>query len=458
MSLSRLPLRPDEARQVLWMRCLEEADASGAVVPAEARVSASRAVKDADDAAFLSRRAALLADAPGVPEAPPVAPAGWLEKLPPWTPVATLAAALALGWMTNELGTAGTLNLLAFPLLGLILWNLSVCVLSLWFDWKSRRRPAEVPAAPRRVPGADALAVAQAEYTVRVQAWEKPRAAAKAKFILHLAALALALGLVSGMYVRGLTKEYKASWESTFLERPAVRSLTAAVLGPASLLTGIAVPDPGKKGDRQPAAPWIHLWAASALIFIGIPRLILMNMARLQAEKSQPDYRAEFGAWLQVCRGMAAGGTQKADVLPVHYEPETRTRDVLRLVLQHHWGTHIGADFLKPLAYGSEDNAVPPPAPERLAIILPLTVTPESEIHGALLQEAAAAVPDRARRLLVLDAGSFESRFRALPEYAQRLSARRAAWEKAAAGSFPVLLLDEAARRDPAAAVRSISS
>jgi hypothetical protein len=458
MSRSRLPLSPDDARQVLWARCLEEADATGAVVPAEARASASRAAKDAEDAAFLVRRSALVREIPGVPEAPQVQAGGWLAKLPPWTPLAVLAAALVIGWTTNELGTAGTLNLLAFPLLGLILWNLSVCVLSLWFDWKSRRKPGTVPAVPRRAPGMDALSAARLDFSARVQAWEKPRAEAKTKFMLHAAAIALALGIVAGMYGRGLTKEYKATWESTFLDRPAVRNLTVAVLGPASLLTGIAVPDPGDPDHKQPAAPWIHLWAASALIFIGIPRLILMNMARLHAAKSEPDYRGEFSDYLQVCRSLASGGSQKADVLPVHYQPESRTRDALRLALQHHWGAHVGADFLKPLAYGSEDNAVPPPAPERLAIIIPLAVTPEAEIHGALLHEAAAAIPDRTRRLLVLDAESFESRFRALPEYPQRLASRRAAWQKAAAGTFPVLLLDEAARRDPAAAIRTITS
>lgn len=458
MSRSRLSLRPDVARQVLWARCLEEADATGAVVPSEARTSASRVTNDPDDAAFLMRRAALLSEMPGIPQAPVVSAGGWLAKLPPWTPLAVLAAALVLGWMTNELGTAGTLNLLSFPLLGLILWNLSVCVLSLWTDWKSRRRPAVAQPALRRTPGMDDLTLARAEYASRLQAWEKPRAAAKARLIFHAAAVALALGIVAGMYVRGLTKEYKASWESTFLEKPAVRTLTAAALGPASLLTGIEVPDPGEKNSPQPAAPWIHLWAASAFLFIGIPRLILMNMARLQAAKAQPDYGAEFAGYLQVCRSLASSGTQKADVLPVHYEPEPRIRDAVRLVLQHHWGAHVGADFLKPLAYGSEDNAVPPPAPERLAVVIPLAVTPESEIHGALLHEAAAAVRERSRRLLVLDAETFESRFRTLPEYPQRLAARRAAWERAAAGAFPILLLDEAARRDPAAAIRTISS
>ena len=458
MSRRRLSFRPDDARLVLWARCLEEADAVGAIVPAEARASASRAANDADDAAFLTRRAAALAQLPGAPPPPEVGGTSWLTKLPRWAPWALVGGALVLGWATNELGPGHSLSILAFPLLGLILWNLSVCVLSLWLDWKARRAAPVAPAPTRRPTGVDALTAAKLEFAARVQAWEKPREQARVKFIFHAAAIALALGIVGGMYVRGLAKEYKATWESTFLEKPAVRTLTSAVLGPASLLSGIAVPDPGEKGSVQNAAPWIHLWAASALLFIGIPRLILMNMARVQSAKAQPDYRGEFATWLAVCRSLSGGHTQKADVLPVHYEPEPRTRDALRLALQHHWGVHVSADYLPPLAYGSEDSAVPPPAPGHLAIILPLAVTPESEIHGALLQEAAAAVPDRHRRLLVLDAASFEARFHTLPEYPQRLATRRAAWEKAAAGAFPVLLLDDAARRDPAAAARTITT
>jgi hypothetical protein len=257
------------------------------------------------------------------------------------------------------------------------------------------------------------------------------------------------------MYVRGLGKEYKATWESTFLERPQVRALTGAVLGPASLITGIRVPEPPEKNREQDAAPWIHLWAASALLFIGIPRLLLANMARAEAAKAQPDYAAEFGSWLAVCRSLTIEQTHKAEVLPVHCEPEPRVRDALRIVLQHLWGVHVSADFHAPVAYGAESVSVSPA--EYLVLVFPLATTPESDVHGALIREAAAKAPERRRRLIALDASGFESRFRTLPEYPERLAARRTAWEKIAAGAFPVLLLDDAARREPAAAARSVS-
>ena len=458
MSHRRLTFRPDDARLVLWARCLEEADATGAIIPAEARAVAGRMANEADDAAFLTKRAAILAELPGAPKVPAVAEGSWLEKLPGWASWAVIGGAFILGWAVNELGPDKSLNLLAFPLFGLIVWNLTVCAISLWADWKARRRPAAAPAVTRRTPGSDAATVARAEYAARVAAWEKPRQQAKIKWTFHAAALALALGIVGGMYVRGLAKKYEAVWESTFLEQPQVKALTSVVLGPASLITGIRVPDPGAKNVAQRAAPWIHLWAASALLFIGIPRLLLANMARLQVLRAQPDYPGEFDSWLAVCRSLASGHTQKADVLPVHYEPGPRVRDSLRLVLQHHWGAHVGADFHSPVPYGGEDSAGLTPAPQYLALVFPLATTPESEVHGALLRTLAAAGTERSRRLMVLDASGFESRFRTLPEYAERLAARRAGWEKVAAGAFTVLLLDDAARRDPAAAARSLSS
>ncbi len=458
MSRSRLSLRPDDARLVLWARCLEEADATGALVPAEARAAASRMARDTDDAAFLTKRAAILAELPGAPKAPEVPAGSWLARLPAWAPWAVTGGAFLLGWIVNELGPDKSLNLLAFPLLGLILWNLTVCSFSLWAAWNARRKPSAVPVAARRAPATDAATVARVEYASGVAAWEKPRQQAKMKWTFHAAALALALGIVGGMYVRGLAKEYKATWESTFLERPQVKTLTSLVLGPASLITRIKVPDPDEKGVSQPAAPWIHLWAASALLFIGVPRLLLANMARIQAHRAQPDYDAAFGSWLAVCRSLSSGQTQRAYVLPVHYEPEPRVRDSLRIVLQHLWGAHVSADFHPPIAYGSEESAALTTAPKFLALLFPLATTPESEVHGALLHTLAAAGTERSRRLLVLDASGFEARFRTLPEYPERLATRLAAWEKVAAGAFTVLLLDDAARRDPVAAARSVSA
>lgn len=471
MSRSRMTFRAEEARQVLWVRCLEEADATGALVPVQVRAHASREANGPDDAAFLVRRAALVSEAlPPELKSPSAKMETWLNRLPAWSPWALLAGAFTFGWITGGLGPGHDISILSFPLLGLIAWNLTVVFASLWSEFKSRRKPKAPPATFRRIPGTDGLTAAKGEYLARVAAWEKPAQAARLKYLFHAAAIALALGVVTGMYVRGLAVKYNVTWDSTFLSEGHVRNLTRMVLGPASLLTGIPVPEPGtpvselgtpvSETERKilaSAAPWIHLWAATAGLFILIPRLILINMARREAARAQPDFKAEFSSWLAVCRSMVNGQTHQAAILPVHYEPEPRVRDAIRLLLQHHWGAQVSADFLPPVVYGTEDAVTAPNGAEFLVVVFPLSTTPESEVHSQLIAALGASGPPSSRRLLVLDASNFESRFRTLPEFSERLAARRAVWEKAAAGVFPVLILDDAARRDPAAAARSLS-
>ena len=54
--------------------------------------------------------------------------------------------------------------------------------------------------------------------------------------VLHVGAIAFALGALASIYLRGLASEYRAGWESRFLGANAVRSVLGAVLGPASAL------------------------------------------------------------------------------------------------------------------------------------------------------------------------------------------------------------------------------
>jgi hypothetical protein len=458
----RLKLTQDEARQLLWLRCLEEADATGQFVPVADRAIAGREAGAGGEEGYLVRRAAaLFPRLPAELQVPAVYSGEKWKRLPSRMPWALPLGAFILGWATNHLGPDHVISILSFPLLGLIVWNLAVCSWSLVHDFKSRRQqPAPAPAL-RRAPGVDALTAAKTEFAARSRAWEKPALQWRITLLFHLAAIALTLGVVGGLYARGLVKKYTVAWESTFLSEDHVRTLTRIVLGPASLLTGIPVPEPKLQNS---AAPWIHLWAASAVIFIVIPRFILLNMARRSAVRAAPDYRKEFAAWAAACRSMAEGRTGQATILPVHYEPEPRVRDALRAAVQHRWGTGTGADFLPPVAYGSEETVTVSDRTGALSdrtgalvVVLPLSATPESEVHGALLRQIAASFTAQGRGLIVLDASGFESRFRTLAEFPERLAARLAAWQKTAAGTFPVLLLDDAARRDPAAAVRLLS-
>src|SRR5690606_2460826 len=109
-----------------------------------------------------------------------------------------------------------------------------------------------------------------------------PGDAARAGALLHAASALFAVGLLAGLYLRGLAFEYRAGWERTFLDADGVRWLLGLVLGPASALTGLALPDAPALADLrfdagpgERAARWIHLYAVSVALYVLLPRLLL---------------------------------------------------------------------------------------------------------------------------------------------------------------------------------------
>ncbi len=112
---------------------------------------------------------------------------------------------------------------------------------------------------------------------------------------LHLSAIGVAVGAILGMYVRGLFFAYDVIWQSTFIKDPAiVAGMLRYLLGPAAVILG--QPLPGAEDvsrlvttDGDPAAPWIHLYAVSAALFIVIPRslLALASGGRLKRAKRE---------------------------------------------------------------------------------------------------------------------------------------------------------------------------
>ncbi|HEY0341054.1 MAG TPA: DUF2868 domain-containing protein, partial [Steroidobacteraceae bacterium] len=118
--------------------------------------------------------------------------------------------------------------------------------------------------------------------------WEvaKPLFAVKARRLLHWSAVVVALGLIVGYYVRGFILRSAAGWEGGDLVGPgSARTLLAVLYGPASLLSGVPIPNidaieslrqtaaTASHADGDPA-PWIHLIAWTAGLYIVLPRLL----------------------------------------------------------------------------------------------------------------------------------------------------------------------------------------
>jgi len=468
MERSRLP-DPPEIRQCLFLRAVEEADPAGERLSLAERIAATKTAAERERGLdFIRARVGVLGPRLKGPLAQAFAGVARQHGgLPGWTVPAIGAGASLLGWLTHELGREGRVSLLAFPLLGLIVWNLAVVAAALVGHFKKSRSAAPGwLAAWQRVPpptGDELTDRVVARVNQEWAAVSAPAWIARGQRLFHTAALLLAAGVVAGMYARGLVKNYQATWESTFLTQPVVSKLTRIVLGPASILTGIGVPEVPPQGGLSSAAPWIHLWAGTAGLFILLPRLLLISMSGRKVARSGMAWADTFGDYEASARRMAEGQPLVARVLPVQCDPEPRLRDGLRAVLQHLWGGQVMIDFLPAVPYGEEDECLEQltEAPTHLVLLLPMAVTPEDEVHGVLQRGleklmAKALVPPFA--LTVLDGAGFEGRLAGMPEAGRRMGERRSAWEKILGTAWPVLVLDSAARRDPASAAAAVAS
>ena len=223
-----------------------------------------------------------------------------------------LVGAFALGLLLSLVDSHVRIEIVAFPLLGVIAWNLLVYLLLLVrsvASVRARHKPSAARTgwimgsarwgwrrALKLIKSADffdrSLAAALRDFSNDWWRAAQPLLVLHAERLFHFAAAALACGLVGGFYVRGIGLEYRAGWESTFLGPVQVREIVRLLYGPASLLTGIRLPSGlaeiealhwrGGAGGAG-AAAWIHLMAATALIYVIVPRLLLGSIASIGA-------------------------------------------------------------------------------------------------------------------------------------------------------------------------------
>ncbi len=467
-------------RQLLLARACEEEDPQGVFIPEAARRRADRDAREAlgrdpetpDEAArqLVARAAALLqrVGERGPEHDPGLATAERLANLTP--PVAVAAGVgLLLGLGFDALGSGRRVSLLAFPVIGTLLWNGAVIVAQLGRGLAGRTRqrgPERVARAWQaiRLRLGGHLSASRAAYSRSVLAafardWlatAGPLEAARWRARLHVAALAFALGVVLRMYVAGFAFAYRATWESTFLDAEGVHTLLGLLLGPASQLLALPLPDvAGIAALEAPgsgeAAPWVHRWALTTLLFAGVPRALLAlseaARARRLARDLSPDWEALYYA--RLLAGFRGAGDEIL-VLPysLRLAPEAAKR--VHELLWTLFGNRSRVRVAEPAAYGD-----PPPGlaaagdaePRAAVVIFNLAQSPEQEVHGDYVEEIAAwAQAAGEKRLLVL---LDETRYRqtASPD---RVEERRASWQRVLAEA-QLGAASLTAERDPAA-------
>lgn len=432
--------RLDEAaaRRLLLLRACETQAVPASLWSPEdgawaSRLAAETVPADASDARFLDERARHACERL-LPRDRSLGAALRRRGLPgAWLLAAAGLGALA-GALADSVGAAQRIDLLAVPVAALLLWNLlvyaAIAVQAL--------RPAAGGALRRWLsrrlqPRTGVLPAFSADWAQR----SAPLNGARAALLLHLASAGLAAGLVAGLYARGLVLDYRAGWQSTFLDADAVYRLLSWVYAPAAALTGIGVPPapalaalqvgPGTAASA-PAAPWIHLQATTLALFVLLPRGLLALRAALTAwrlSRRFPLSLAEpyFQRLLQTRRRAEA----QVQVLPHGGAPTAQAVLGLRALLAAAFGDGVQLSVAPATAHGDEDGA--PQAGTgttlRLALV-DLAATPEAEAQGRFLARLQAGA---APLWLLADETTFRRRFAGVPA---RLAERRQAWQRLA--------------------------
>ena len=473
-------------RTVLLVQAIEESDRGGDVLPLADRAEATReAVRSApqsriiqpgigltpaDETLLALRAERLLARvrlrSPAVDHV--LAVAGGLT----WLGRAALVLAFIVGLSLSTLDGSRRINILAFPLIGLIAWNFLIYALLIAARIKRRGvTPAGTLWSGRlyerwigaRIDGLlkqsmrfnAPLATALRRFTSEWVQVEHPLLLERAQRLMHCAAALVAAGLIAGLYTRGIVLRYEAGWESTFLSPASVHALLTVLYGPGAILSGIGLPSisgvsalrwTGVSGGGE-AASWIHLIALTAMLYIIVPRLILACMAgfRLWRLSRNPPLPAAFIGYGRAILAGTAGGTRRESVSITcfAYEPSPASIAGLQTLLAATLGAIIKVEMRATVHYGEEDafrdtvTRSGADATDWNVLLMAAASTPEAENHGAvinILRDSLARKSQPLPLLIVIDTGPYATRMQGDATFEERLRERRNLWSEFVAG------------------------
>ncbi len=468
------------AMEVTAVRALEEADRARTTWTDDDRAWASRAAaqvvgEHAAPEDFIARRAALALERLSTrSRALPSMVRAWRWR--PWVGVAIVALAFVAGVVVDRIDGTQRINVLAPPVLLLVLWNLAVyAVLGAGYvlhygdaspmgpfrravvRLAANRRPARAP----RDGDTDPMPQAMAAWAGAWIDLSSPLYAKRAARVLHLAAAALALGVIVGLYWRGIAVEYRATWESTFLDAPFVRQLLAIFYAPGVWLTAHAIPDVAAiAAIRAPgsanAAPWLHWMAATLALVVIVPRLVLALLAGLLERHRAARLPVALGEsyFLRLLRGLHDGPVP-VRVVPYSFTPDPAAASTLAAILGRAVGGNAQVTMAPAVAYGADEPAAIASSADWQVMLFNLAATPEPETHGAFLAAMAATARAGDAPLAVVDESGMRAR---LGDDAARLDARRALWRRLGDDHRCAMLFVDLAAPDFASAERALDA
>ena len=404
---------------------------------------------------FLARRAALVVHAVG---AQTPAFSTFLARNKMFTALAAglPVAAFLLGLLVDRLGSPHRVDLLSAPLLLIVLWNLLVYAWLAVALFKPKKQGSQAGLGwlgrwasglawlPKNMP--QPWPAALATFTAHWMHTSAPLTRVRVLRVVHTCAAALALGVVASLYMRGLLVQYQVGWESTFLRGEQVQGLLSLLFKPAMLVFGmqgfsLAEVQALQWPHQVPVdggARWVHLFAATLLLLVVLPRCVLAAVAygkerrlarRFHADTAHPYVRDVLGAV-----GLGATGTVLR-VFPYSFTVDIQRSEGLQVLARRQLGAQAQVLLQASTAYG-EDLAPAGVVPRSLDVALfNLSATPEAENHGAFLD---SLVQQGTMRLEVwVDASAYQQRL--LGSSPERLEQRSALWRSlGAARNLPV--------------------
>jgi hypothetical protein len=411
------------ARRVVLVRAIESADTGHQVLSEDDRKYASRSARElaawqaADSKAaftqehFLEQRSEQIIKR--LAERTPAFASFQRRSLGlPGFWAALPVLALCAGALLDRIADPHRVDLLSAPLLFIIGWNLLVYLFLLVRaliparkrgpagQGLLRRLSVGKVAMPRKLPGV--LATGLTNFMAEWAVLSEPLTRARLARTVHLAAAAFALGAVLSLYARGLLTQYVAGWESTFLDATQVHALLSWLFAPVLLLfpylQGFTLADIeslrfGAGTSAAGGERWVHLYGATILLLVVLPRLILAIVAGWRARRLARRFplELEHPYFRRLADSIGAGTAAVLRVLPYSFTlDEARDRGLWTVAAMA-----LGAQarvLLRPtVPYGEEPkealgDALSDEAGVTVtAALFSLAATPEKENHGAFL-------------------------------------------------------------------------
>lgn len=475
-------MTPDTIQNLFLSRAVEEADSRGEKIPFSEREEATRQalavtgglgdpvvgekISDrqwrflAERSGFLRHRAQGVVGAMAVPFSTGRLGAG------------LCLAAFVFGFASHVVGLGESFDLLALPMMLILLWNAVVYVVWLYGLTRTHGTDERHGFIARLVwRKMYALDAGQPENKARkaylnsiatwVRSWGVPTVASW----FHASSACFVIGLLSAIYIRGINQEYLAGWESTWLSARGVSLVVGGLLAPASWIAGIPLPDTPEDWNHlkrsaasagENAGPWIHLYAVTLLGWIVLPRLVLSSMAAIRAGRlraTPPEWDSGEPYLRRILSLARQDGDFSIAILPFDIKSagfmrDGVYRDAFERLVRETWGLRARPCWLECAAYGDEDgifegawaDAV---ACEGAVLLLDMHATAEEEVHGALLDAVLKRYgAGRGGVLTVLETARFHpDRYPSRLDLWQQLASKRKA---------KILPVDAAAVRDAA--------